>query len=63
MLTSISVIEFSTRVGTLKLLAETIRERLGEGPADISGVMKAINAILDESIAVAEAEFAEDFAP
>ena len=38
------------RVSTLALIANTIRERLGEGPADISDVMKAINALLDESI-------------
>ncbi len=45
-----AIISFSTRVSTLALIANTIRERLGEGPADISGVMKAINALLDESI-------------
>lgn len=45
-----AVAVFSVRVSTLTLIANTIRERLGEGPADISGVMKAINALLDESI-------------
>ena len=45
-----AIISFSIRVSTLALIANTIRERLGEGPADISGVMKAINALLDESI-------------
>ena len=45
-----AIISFSTRVSTLALIANTIRERLGEGPADISGVMKAINTLLDESI-------------
>ena len=45
-----AIISFSARVGTLALIANTIRERLGEGPADISGVMRAINALLDESI-------------
>jgi type I restriction enzyme R subunit len=45
-----AIVEFSTRVNTLALIANTIRERLGEGPADISGVMTAINALLDESI-------------
>ena len=33
---------FSARVSTLVLIANTIRERLGEGPADISGVMAAV---------------------
>ena len=45
-----AIISFSTRVSTLALIANTIRERIGEGPADISGVMKAINTLLDESI-------------
>ena len=45
-----AIISFSARVGTLALIANTIRERLGKGPADISGVMRAINALLDESI-------------
>jgi type I restriction enzyme R subunit len=33
------------------LIASAIRERTGEGPADISGVMATINQLLDESIA------------
>ena len=41
---------FAARVGTLEVIANTIRERLGEGPADISSVMKDINALLDQSI-------------
>jgi type I restriction enzyme R subunit len=45
-----AITAFSARVGTLALIANMIRERLGEGPVDISGVMTAINALLDESI-------------
>jgi len=45
------VLEFSSRVACLTTIAETIRERSGMGPADISGVMADINHILDQSIA------------
>jgi type I restriction enzyme R subunit len=45
-----TIAAFSDRVSTLSLIANTIRERLGEGPADISGVMQAISRLLDESI-------------
>ena len=33
------------------MIADAIRERLGEDPADISAVMAGINALLDDSIA------------
>ncbi len=46
-----SVLEFSSRVACLTTLAETIRERTGEGPADISAVMTDLNKILDASVA------------
>jgi type I restriction enzyme R subunit len=40
----------SARVSTLALIGNTIRERLGERPEPISGVMKDIKALLDASI-------------
>jgi|CXWL01.1.fsa_nt_gi type I restriction enzyme R subunit len=46
-----AVLEFSSRVACLTIIAETIRERTGMGPADISGVMADLTRILDESIA------------
>lgn len=46
-----SVLEFSSRVACLTTIAETIRERTGEGPADISTVMTDLNKILDASVA------------
>jgi type I restriction enzyme R subunit len=46
-----SVLEFSSRVACLTTIAETIRERTGEGPADISAVMTDLNKILDASVA------------
>jgi type I restriction enzyme R subunit len=45
-----AIVAFSLRVGTLTVIADTIRGRLGDGPADISAVMTTINALLDESI-------------
>lgn len=45
-----AVVEFTPRVSTLTLLAATIRERTGEGPADVSHVMREINAVLDAAI-------------
>jgi type I restriction enzyme R subunit len=45
-----AAIEFAARVGSIAVIAAAIRERTGEGPADISGVMTAINRLLDESI-------------
>jgi type I restriction enzyme R subunit len=47
----LAVIEFSSPVSCLFMLAGVIREQLGEGPADISGVMGKIAALLDQSIA------------
>jgi type I restriction enzyme, R subunit len=46
-----AVLEFSSRVACLTTIAETIRERTGEGPADISAVMTDLNKILDASVA------------
>jgi type I restriction enzyme, R subunit len=46
-----AVSQFSARVGVVRVIAETIRWRTGEGPADITPVMAAINALLDRSIA------------
>src|SRR5256712_193793 len=46
-----AVLEFSSRVACLNTIADTIRARTGEGPADISNVMAGINRLLDDSIA------------
>lgn len=46
-----SVLEFVSRMACLTTIAETIRERTGEGPADISAVMADLNKILDASVA------------
>ncbi|WHZ14876.1 MAG: Type I restriction-modification system, restriction subunit R [Nitrospira sp.] len=46
-----SVLECASRVACLTTIAETIRERTGEGPADISAVMADLNKILDASVA------------
>jgi type I restriction enzyme, R subunit len=46
-----AVLECSGRVACLTIIAETIRERTGEGPADISAVMTDLNKILDASVA------------
>ncbi|MGE3979147.1 MAG: type I restriction enzyme endonuclease domain-containing protein [Nitrospira sp.] len=46
-----SVLEFMSRVACLATIAESIRERTGEGPADISAVMVDLNTILDASVA------------
>jgi len=46
-----SVLEFVSRVACLTTIAESIRERTGEGPADITGVMADLNKILDASVA------------
>ncbi len=46
-----SVLEFASRVACLTTIAGTIRERTGEGPADISAVMVDLNKILDASVA------------
>jgi type I restriction enzyme R subunit len=45
-----AVVQFSPRVSAIRLIADAIRERLGEDPADISAVMAGINALLDDSI-------------
>jgi type I restriction enzyme R subunit len=45
------VLEFASRVACLTTIAESIRERTGEGPADISVVMTDLNKILDASVA------------
>lgn len=46
-----SVLEFTSRVACLTTIAASIRERTGEGPADISAVMTDLNKILDASVA------------
>jgi type I restriction enzyme R subunit len=46
-----AVAQFSARVAIVSVIADTIRERIGEGPADITPVMTEINALLDRSIA------------
>ncbi|PAW77866.1 MAG: deoxyribonuclease HsdR [Verrucomicrobia bacterium Tous-C9LFEB] len=45
------VLEYIEAVGCLERIDAAIRERLGQGSADISVVMADINALLDESIA------------
>ena len=45
-----AVVQFAARVSAIRLIADAIRERLGEEPADISVVMAGINALLDDSI-------------
>ncbi|WHZ21497.1 MAG: Type I restriction-modification system, restriction subunit R [Nitrospira sp.] len=46
-----SVLEFASRVACLATIADSIRERTGEGPADISAVITDLNKILDASVA------------
>lgn len=46
-----AVSQFSTRIGVVRVIADAIRERTGEGPADITPIMTAINTLLDRSIA------------
>ena len=46
-----AVAQFPARVGVVQVIADAIRERTGEGPADITPVMTAINAPLDRSSA------------
>ncbi|MFH1023568.1 MAG: type I restriction endonuclease subunit R [Planctomycetota bacterium] len=46
-----AALEYSSRVACITMIANAIRERTGEGPADISGVMGGISRLLDESIA------------
>ncbi len=45
-----AVAQFSARVGVVRVIADAIRERTGEGPADITPVMAEINALLDRSL-------------
>jgi type I restriction enzyme R subunit len=46
-----SVLKFASRVACIRTIAESIRERTGEGPADISAVITDLNKILDASVA------------
>lgn len=46
-----AVLDVTLYVTCLRTIAETIRERTGEGPADISAVMADLNKILDVSVA------------
>ena len=46
-----AVTEWAGRISCLNLIASAIRERTGDGPPDITGVMATINSLLDESIA------------
>lgn len=45
-----AVLEFAGRVACLSAIASAIRTKLNPDPADISGVMQEINAVLDRSI-------------
>lgn len=46
-----TVLECAARVSCLATIAASLRERTGEGPADISAVMADLNKILDASVA------------
>ncbi len=46
-----AVVEFAPTAACLAAIGNTIRERIGEGPADITAVMADINRLLDQSIA------------
>ena len=46
-----TVSEWASRISCLNLIGSVIRERTGDGSADISGVMATINSLLDGSIA------------
>ncbi len=46
-----SVLEFASRTACLTTIAASIRERTGEGPADISAVTADLNKVLDASVA------------
>ncbi|MBL7983184.1 MAG: type I restriction endonuclease subunit R [Flavobacteriales bacterium] len=43
--------QFANRISAIATIAGAIRAQVGNGTADISGVMAGINALLDESIA------------
>jgi len=45
-----AVLVYASRMGCLAVIANEIRLRTGEGPADITGVMAGISRLLDESI-------------
>ena len=55
-----AVAQFSARVGVVRVIADAIRERTDEGPADITPVMADINALLDRSIAADGFQIAGD---
>jgi type I restriction enzyme R subunit len=44
------VLEFRARVTCIGTIADAIRVKINPGPADISGVLASVNALLDESI-------------
>ena len=46
-----AIAAFSPRVGIVKVIADTIRERTSAEPANVSAVMREINELLDKSIA------------
>lgn len=46
-----AVAEFASKVACINQIADAIRSQLGQGYSDISGVMKGLNELLDESIA------------
>ncbi len=47
-----AVVEFVARISCLSTIADSIREKTGEGrPVDISGILADVNHLLDESIA------------
>jgi type I restriction enzyme R subunit len=45
-----AALEFAGRVACISTIADAIRAKLNPNPADISGVMGDVNALLDESI-------------
>ena len=47
----VAAAQFSSRIGIITVIADSVRERTGEGPADISPIMAEINELLDRSIA------------
>ena len=44
------VLEFRARVACIGTIADAIRAKINPGPADISGILASVNALLDESI-------------
>ncbi len=44
------VLEFRARVTCIGTIADAIRAKINPGPADISGILASVNALLDESI-------------